>query len=62
MLKVGVLVRVDMHQASAAIVLKFNGRRLTGHFGPAEDLFQSLAVHNLLWHMARSEQMSCNNK
>ena len=56
MLKVGVLVRVDMHQASAAIVLKFNGRRLTGHFGPAEDLFQSLAVHDLLWHMAKNEQ------
>ena len=56
MLKVGVLVRVDMHQASAAIVLKFNGRRLTGHFGPTKDLFQSLAVHNLMWRLAKSEQ------
>ena len=56
MLKVCVPVRVDMHQASATIVLKFNGRRLTGHFGPAKDLFQSLAVHNLMWRLAKCEQ------
>ena len=54
MLKVGAPVRVDMHQASSATVLKFNGRRLTGYFGPAKYLFQSLAVHNLLWRMAKS--------
>ena len=34
MLKEGVPVRVEMHQASAAIILKFNGRRLPGYAFP----------------------------
>ena len=34
MLKVGVPAKVDLHRASAAIVLKFNGRRLCLVFQP----------------------------